>query len=400
VSTGNGQPSITLYDSTLEFKMDDEDHMRMMPPTLFVRLRQEMAASRINKLLYSANSHRFADNAATTYMTLEADRLKEERGSLDGVDNGNSDPSCSKQHGLICKELESLYHSAVCLHLHLYSFFSPEPRLERRDDLIALYYAATSYLDNVFKLQQQNRLLYVPYYIMQMALAAGFALLKLLNSDLAGRLPSDRGRHFVLQTVDALRKSKVWPNDLLDRFAEVLAQLWKESSRGRSLHSMSQSPSVSNAGISNMFNTNNTHNTPQQPAHQRRESTSMLEDPLGLIVRSRMSMSVVFDCVWRWREAQVSGAAEQLDNTVMTNPTNPDSTGSMSPPPGMLVENPAHSLPNFNPHLNTLSMPLQLPQGLASANSYEFFDSVSWMLEAQTDWNHYGSSGFGNDFGA
>lgn len=58
-----------------------------------------MAASRINKLLYSANSHRFADGAATSYMSLEADRLKEERvkeerGSLDGVDNGASaDPS-------------------------------------------------------------------------------------------------------------------------------------------------------------------------------------------------------------------------------------------------------------------------------------------------------------------
>lgn len=62
--------------------------MRTIPPTLFVRLRQEMAASRINKLLYSANTHRFAAEAATTYMTLEADRLKEERGSLDGVDNG------------------------------------------------------------------------------------------------------------------------------------------------------------------------------------------------------------------------------------------------------------------------------------------------------------------------
>lgn len=52
-----------------------------------------MAASRINKLLYSANSHRFAEGAATSYMSLEADRLKEERvkeerGSLDGVDNG------------------------------------------------------------------------------------------------------------------------------------------------------------------------------------------------------------------------------------------------------------------------------------------------------------------------
>ncbi|KAJ4401108.1 hypothetical protein N0V91_008130 [Didymella pomorum] len=380
VSTGNGQPSITLYDSTLEFKVDDEDHMRTIPPTLFVRLRQEMAASRINKLLYSANTHKFAAEAATTYMTLEADRLKEERGSLDGVDN----------------ELEELYHCAVSLHLHLYSFFSPEPRLERRDDLVALYYAATAYLDQVFKLQQASKLPYVPYYIMQMALAAGFALLKLLNSDFAGRLPS-KGRTYVLQTVEALRRAKVWPNDLLDRFAEVLAQLWKESSRGRSLHSMSQSPSVSNSGIANMFN-----NQPQsqQTTQQRRESTGMLEDPLGLIVRSRMSMSVMFDCVWRWREAQVSGAADQLDNTVVTNPTNPDSSSSSTPPPGMIVENPAHTMPNFNPHLNTLSMPLALPQGLASANSYEFFDSVSWMLEAQTDWNQYGSGGFGTDFNA
>lgn len=88
VSTGNGQPSITMYDSTLEFKVDDENHMRIIPPTLFVRLRQEMAASRINKLLYSANTYRFSDDAGITYMNLEAARLKEERESVDGVDNG------------------------------------------------------------------------------------------------------------------------------------------------------------------------------------------------------------------------------------------------------------------------------------------------------------------------
>jgi transcriptional regulatory protein LEU3 len=111
----------------------------------------------------------------------------------------------------------------------------------------------------------------------------------------------------------------------------------------------------------------------------------MLEDPLGLIIRSRMSMSVVFDCVWRWRESQVGGAGEQLDITVRENPTNPDSSSNSTPPPG-IMENPIHSLPNFNPHLNTLSMPLQLPNEMASANSYEFFDSVSWMLETQGDW--------------
>ncbi|KAF2872867.1 Zn(II)2Cys6 transcriptional activator [Massariosphaeria phaeospora] len=379
VSTGYGQPSITLYDSTLDFKMDDEDHMRIIPPNLFVRLRQEMAASRINKLLYSANSHRFADGAAATYMRLEADRLREERGMLDGVD----------------KELEELHHCAVSLHLHLYSFFNKEPKLERRDDLVALYFAATTFLNRVFMLQRENRLKHVPYHIMQMALAAGFTLLKLLNSDLATRLQSEPGRHYVTQTVEALRKSKVWPNDLLDRFAEVLAQLWKESSRGRSLHSMSASPVVNTPGLM-MFN--NPHQ-PQPQSNHRRHSSTMYENPLGLVMKSRMSMSVVFDCVWRWRESQVSGTVEQLDSVVMNNPTNPDSSTNSTPPPGAVVENPAHSLPNFNPHLNTLSMPLSLPNGLASANSFEIFDPVSWMLESQHDWG-YGSGGFSHDFGA
>ncbi|KAF2002140.1 hypothetical protein P154DRAFT_151660 [Amniculicola lignicola CBS 123094] len=382
VSTGYGQPSITLYDSVLDFKTDDEAHMKIIPPNLFIRLRQEMAASRINKLLYSSNSQRFSDSAATTYMNLEADRLKEEQGSLDGVD----------------KELEGLHHHAVSLHLHLYSFFNREPRLEKRDDLVTLYFAACAFLERVFVLQKDDRLKYAPYYIMQMALAAGFTLLKILNSDFSSKVPFDTGRHFVLQTIESMRKSKVMPNDLTDRLAEVLAQLWKESSRGRSLHSMSQSPVVGNPSMASMFSSHN--NISHQPS-QRRESAGMLEDPLGLIIRSRMSMSVVFDCVWRWRESQVSisTAGDQLDATVVNNPTNPDSSSNSTPPPGAVIENPAHSLPNFNPHLNTLSMPLALPNGLTSANSFEIFDPVSWMLESQTEWGtNYNHSGFGHGF--
>ncbi|ORY06882.1 hypothetical protein BCR34DRAFT_489775 [Clohesyomyces aquaticus] len=392
VSTGYGQPSITLYDSTLEFRMDDEDHMKIMSPDLFIRLRQEMAASRINKLLYSSNSHRFSDSAGPTYMNLEASRLKEERGLLDGVD----------------RELEDLHHRAVTLHLHLYAWFNTESRLEMRDDLVSLYYAAIEFLQKIFQLQREDRLKYVPYYIMQMALAAGFTLLKLLNSDFAARLPSDQGKSFVLQTITAVRKSKVEPNDLLDRHGEVLAQLWKESSRGRSLHSMSQSPIVGNPSMATMFNTQvqqqQQQQQPQQTqGHQRRESASIFEDPLRLIIRSRMSMSVVFDCVFRWRESQVSGtaASEQLDATVLNNPTNPDSSTNSTPPPGAIIENPAHTLPNFNPHLNTLSMPLNLPNGLASANSFEIFDPVSWMLESQNEWNpQYNTGAFSHDFGA
>jgi transcriptional regulatory protein LEU3 len=170
-------------------------------------------------------------------------------------------------------DLEELHHGAVSLHLHLYSFFNREARLERRDDLVQLYWSATTYLDRVFKLQRDGQLIHTPYHIMQLALAAGFALLKLLNSDFSARLPSE-GRQYVLQTVEALRKSKVETNDLLDRFAEVLAQLWKESSRGRSLHSMSQSPVVGNPAIANMFNSNlQAPQQQQQHSSHRRDSS-------------------------------------------------------------------------------------------------------------------------------
>jgi len=77
--------------------MDDVEHMKVVPPNLFVRLRQEIAASRITKLLYLANTHD-ASNSTTTntaqrlfYVNLEAKRLQEEQGSLDGVNKGKLD---------------------------------------------------------------------------------------------------------------------------------------------------------------------------------------------------------------------------------------------------------------------------------------------------------------------
>ena len=89
VSTGNGQPSITLYNSTLEFDTDDENDMRILPPTLFVRLRQEKAADRIGRQLYSTHRDR-SDEEAIIYLNMQAERLKAERKPVDGVDNGMS----------------------------------------------------------------------------------------------------------------------------------------------------------------------------------------------------------------------------------------------------------------------------------------------------------------------
>lgn len=63
--------------------------MRILPPTLFVRLRQERAADRIGRHLFSTNKS-WTEDAAIIYLNMEADRLKAERTSVDGVDHGVS----------------------------------------------------------------------------------------------------------------------------------------------------------------------------------------------------------------------------------------------------------------------------------------------------------------------
>jgi transcriptional regulatory protein LEU3 len=64
--------------------------MRILPPTLYVRLRQEKAADRIGRQLYSTHPDR-SDEERIIYLNMQAERLKAERKSVDGVDSGTSD---------------------------------------------------------------------------------------------------------------------------------------------------------------------------------------------------------------------------------------------------------------------------------------------------------------------
>ena len=106
-------------------------------------------------------------------------------------------------------------------------------------------------------------------YILQMIIAAGFTLLKLLNSFFADGGKLAHGRDLFLKTIKAIRTISVATNDLPSRLAEVLAQLWKSGGSGlRAGHGQAKS----------------------------------MENSLQLKVRCRMSMSLVYDSVWRWRE--------------------------------------------------------------------------------------------------
>ena len=102
-----------------------------------------------------------------------------------------------------------------------------------------------------------------------MIIAAGFTLLKLLNSFFADSGKLAHGRDLFLKTIKAIRTISVATNDLPSRLAEVLAQLWKSGGSGL------------RAG---------------------QGQTKSLENSLQLKVRCRMSMSLVYDSVWRWRE--------------------------------------------------------------------------------------------------
>lgn len=251
------------------------------------------------------------------------------------------------------------------LHLRLYAFFDTTTRASLRSDLMDTYFAATAFLDQCLNLESEGKLVYAPNYIIQMILAAGFALLKLLNSEYAVKLPTDEGRRYFMRTVNIVRHTSVAPNDLYQRLAEVLAQLWKASGSGNS-----QASKVGTPG-----------------------TVDSQEDALRLKVRSRMSMSVVFDSVWRWREAQVNGAAENLDSTVVNNPTNPESSSASTPPPGTSVS----TTEALDQTLGPLNMTLGgMNSSLPMANSYEFFDSVSWVLDQPNEWFNYpGAYDFG-----
>jgi hypothetical protein len=328
------------------------------------------------------------------------------------------------------------------LHLHLYAFFDNTSSPNHRTDLLDLYYAATAFLDLAFEMDKQSKLIYSTNYMFQMLMAAGFALLKLLNSEYNHRLQTSQGRHYFTNTVRAVRSTSVAPNDLPMRLAEVLAQLWHASGKGDPANYPKP-------------------DSPETDAfEERRPSFDVTENPLRLKVRSRMSQSVVFDSIWRWRETQVNASA-RLDDTVVTNPTNPDSSSNSTPPPGAsnslltisslhptsapgsttMANAPGSGTPNIpaldaQPSLDpttaltaaaaaaaqgsgpmvsgaghvasgqALNMPLGMVNGLAftspsmnTANSYELFDSVGWFLDANPmgmgsatslDWGLYG----------
>lgn len=105
----------------------------------------------------------------------------------------------------------------------------------------------------------------LPFFCYQSFLCAAFVLLKILkNTYFASILDADTGTKLLNSAITSLRRISVTNNDLPGRLSDVLAYLW-------------------------------THPEPALVSGQDIRG-------LKLKVQTRMSMSIVYDSLWRWRE--------------------------------------------------------------------------------------------------
>ncbi|THC98040.1 hypothetical protein EYZ11_002466 [Aspergillus tanneri] len=207
----------------------------------------------------------------------------------------------------------------------------------RSDDLTKLFIATTSFLGRVLDLETSPGELigHATNYILQMIVSAAFALMKLLKSDFSRHIDFDHGKLLFNGAISAIRRISVMDHDRPVRLADILAQMW-------------------NAG------------TPDD---------SMGEDVLQLKVRCRMSMSHVYDTVWRWRQRfRPMKSIEDAQNT-MANP-------NLSTTDGSLARQQAHSLED-----QSLILPANFDQGafISEAGFSEVFDSLNWVFDGIPD---------------
>jgi len=272
-----GQPANTHYDWTLAAKKDADESFQL-PNGILHPLLIEQFNNKVSKTLFN-NDHDplglGSDHERATYVSFLAEDLRELEERLERDANPTT----------------PLYLRAAALNLRLSAFFSPSTVPTYHRDLHELYKATTAFLKACFDLGRPIDMLTpnsgASYnitiangttYLFQMMLAAGFSLLKLNYSFLGQHgYDTEYARNLFRQTLFKLRSMSVAENDLAERLAEVLAQVWL-SGRVRA------EPNEDNIGVGDCDNS------------------------LRLRLRCRMSMSLVYDSVWHWRNnLQIKG---------------------------------------------------------------------------------------------
>ncbi|KAK5713326.1 hypothetical protein LTR17_017636 [Elasticomyces elasticus] len=340
VSTGNGQPPVSRW-AWYTYGL----HLDRMKSELGIRCQIE----------------KFVDTVTRTLFTMQRDHIVEVDQAQRGLQIDMYARELNEMELTIMSTrgttIETLYLKAAALHLRLSAFFDKPTQPNYLTDLRNVYIAASSLLTVAIELPSEF-FLYIPRYIEQMMLAGAVTLLKLLNSFYASHVDIIAGRTLFSKTVSALRKLSVRSNDLPQRLAEVLAQLWQ----------------TSGASEQKLFNGDSGLAKP------------LPDESLQLRVRCRSSLSLLYDAIWRWRQ-QVGQEGRILLDRAVEHPTAiasaSDTARNTPQPPGMSALPPSTGLGLGGDELD---------MNWDSFGGNAVFDPLSWALDGNLQ---FGGLGFG-----
>ncbi|KAF2773371.1 hypothetical protein EJ03DRAFT_265021 [Teratosphaeria nubilosa] len=348
LSTGQGQPPLSRW-AWYTYGL----HLNQMKPELHSRCQIE----------------KFCDTVTRTLFTMQRDHIVEVDQSQRGLQIDMYWRELNEMEITLMSTrsspIETLYLKAAALHLRLSAFFDKPTTPNYISGLRNVYIAASSLLTVILDLPQEI-FHYVPRYIEQMILAAAVSLHKLLNSFYASHIDVPAARTLFSKSVNALRRLSVRSNDLPQRLAEVMAQLWQKSSSGEQ----------------KLFENDATNIKP--------------DDSLQLHVRCRSSLSVLYDAIWRWRHQVGQEGRNNLERAV-EHPTTISSESHTSrntpQPPGLATTAPsAQALTG----LGGLDHDA-LDMGWDQFNGNAVFDPLSWALDGNLQF--HGGLGFGENTG-
>ncbi|KXT16690.1 hypothetical protein AC579_5253 [Pseudocercospora musae] len=330
VSTGMGQPPLSRW-AWFTYGL----HLDRMKPELQTRCQIEKFCDTVTRTLFTMQRDHIVE-VDQAQRGLQIDMYARELGELEVTVLSTSNSS-----------IEILFLKAAALHLRLTAFFDKPGQPNWLADLRNVYIAASALLEHVSEMKPEQ-FAYVPRYIEQMMLAASVTLLKILNSFYAKHVDTVHGRTLFSRAVAALRKLSVRSNDLPQRLAEVMAQLWLSSG----------------AGEQELFT-----------AEARNDSGEELQ----LKVRCRSSLSVLYDAIWRWREKAGKAGGDNLIHDIQ-NPTKlPDTNRSTPVPPNGLpdtaLQQPSTAM-NIAQHNDLDAMNWD-----ATFGGNAVFDPLSWALD-------------------
>ncbi|TAQ85157.1 hypothetical protein B7494_g6518 [Chlorociboria aeruginascens] len=366
VGTGYGQPASTLYDWTLAIRPGDVGPFTLSPE-LEARLQIERFCDKVSKEMYSN---------ASDPRGVAGDELRAMLTRVYRREFGELQVSILSKQAL--SPIINLHLKAAGLHLRLSAFFDSSTTQGYMDDLMGLWRATLAFLDLVFELETLSTdsisggiLKFATNYIHQMVVASCFTLLKLLSSFFAQEIDFERGRQLFHRTIQAIRSMSIINNDLPWRLAELMVQLWNGARvEVRSREQLDGNVDGQERGVA-------------------------IDGSLQLKVRCRMSMSLVFDSIWRWREEFQAQGRGNLE-AAMKNPTNPDSAAGSSASSTHMDSTlmpPSHQLGNqllaattaVTPN-NSMTPNSNMMGGVGySEGNYEVFDPLNWMLDGLVD---------------